>query len=101
MIETSDISINSPGASLVALHGPSPDRWPHRRSSMKQELHPLMAWWAVLYTLSMLARYQPATWVKLISVDDSQHALPIERLLERAISHLPVLITDTITEIST
>jgi hypothetical protein len=69
--------------------------------SMKQELHPLMAWWAVLYTLSMLARYQPATWVKLISVDDSQHALPIERLLERAISHLPVLIADTITEIST
>ncbi|MFJ4321278.1 ATP-grasp domain-containing protein, partial [Streptomyces lavendulae] len=31
---TSDISINSPGASLVALHGPSPDRWPHRRSSL-------------------------------------------------------------------
>lgn len=24
------------------------------------ELHPLMAWWAVLYALSMLARYQPA-----------------------------------------
>ncbi|WP_406409338.1 YaaC family protein [Streptomyces sp. NBC_01643] len=70
-------------------------------SPMKQELHPLMAWWAVLYALSMLARYQPAAWVKLISVDDSQHAVPIERLLERAISHLPVLIADTITEVST
>ncbi|WP_371797169.1 YaaC family protein [Streptomyces sp. NBC_01718] len=70
-------------------------------SSMKQELHPLMAWWAVLYSLSMLARYQPAVWVKLISVDDSQHAVPIERLLERAISHLPVLIADTSTEVST
>src|SRR5688500_18715682 len=35
-METSDISINSPGASLVALHGPSPDRWPTRRSSMSQ-----------------------------------------------------------------
>ncbi|MFI6093780.1 integrase core domain-containing protein, partial [Streptomyces sp. NPDC051218] len=32
--ETSDISINSPGASLVSLHGLSPDRWPHRRSSL-------------------------------------------------------------------
>src|SRR3954470_24344384 len=34
VIETSDISINSPGASLVALHGPSPDRWSARRSSI-------------------------------------------------------------------
>ncbi|MFE4925156.1 YaaC family protein [Streptomyces sp. NPDC056661] len=70
-------------------------------SLMRRELHPLMAWWTVLYALSMLARYQPATWVKLISVDDSRHAVPIERLLERAISHLPVLIADTITEVST
>jgi YaaC-like Protein len=23
-------------------------------------LHPLMSWWAVLYTLPMLARYQPS-----------------------------------------
>ncbi|MFI1956240.1 YaaC family protein [Streptomyces xinghaiensis] len=68
---------------------------------MKRELHPLMAWWAVLYALSMLARYEPATWVKLISIDDSQHAVPIERLLERAINHLPVLIADTISEVST
>ncbi|MDC7341274.1 YaaC family protein [Streptomyces lydicus] len=48
---------------------------------MKRELHPLMAWWAVLYALSMLARYQPAVWGTLISVDNSQHAVPIERLL--------------------
>jgi hypothetical protein len=70
-------------------------------SPMKRDLHPLMAWWAVLYTLSMLARYEPATWVKLISVDDSQHAVPIERLLERAITHIPALIADTIAEVST
>ncbi|GAO11994.1 precorrin-6Y C5,15-methyltransferase [Streptomyces lydicamycinicus] len=52
-------------------------------SPMDRELHPLMAWWAVLYTLSILARYQPAAGVKLISLDDSHHAAPIERLLER------------------
>jgi hypothetical protein len=57
--------------------------------SMKRGLHPLMAWWAVLYALSMLA------------IDNSQYTVPIERLLERAISHLPVLIADTITEVST
>ncbi|MEW1724726.1 YaaC family protein [Streptomyces sp. NPDC093109] len=67
---------------------------------MKRELHPLMAWWAVLYALSMLARYEPAVWGTLISVDNSQHAVPIERLLERAINHLPALIADTIAEVS-
>jgi len=59
--------------------------------AMKRELHPLMAWWAVLYALSMLSRYQPAVWGTLISVDSSRHAVPIERLLERAITHLSVL----------
>ncbi|QPP05251.1 hypothetical protein G4Z16_01330 [Streptomyces bathyalis] len=68
---------------------------------MSSELHPLMAWWATLYALSMLARYEPASWVTNISVDSSQHAVSIERLLERAIIHLPVLIADTITEVST
>ncbi|MFE2584571.1 YaaC family protein [Streptomyces sp. NPDC059378] len=60
-----------------------------------------MAWWAVLYTLSMPAGYEPASWVKLISLDDSQHAVLIEQLLERTINHLPVLITDAIAEVST
>ncbi|MFE2078024.1 YaaC family protein [Streptomyces misionensis] len=68
---------------------------------MSRELHPLMAWWAVLYALSMLARYEPASWVTNISVDSSEHAVSIERLLERALTHLPVLIADTITEVST
>ncbi|WP_030595670.1 YaaC family protein [Streptomyces anulatus] len=68
---------------------------------MTRELHPLMAWWAVLYALSMLARYEPASWVTNISVDNSQHAVSIERFLERAITHLPILIADTIIEVST
>ncbi|MFJ9634874.1 YaaC family protein [Streptomyces sp. NPDC101175] len=67
--------------------------------SMKRELHPLMAWWAVLFALSMLARYEPATWGTLINVDNSKYTVPIERLLERALNHLPVLIADAITEV--
>jgi hypothetical protein len=70
-------------------------------AGLSQELHPLMAWWAVLYALSMLARYQPAQWAGHIAVDGSQHAVPIERLLERAMEHLPVLIADTIGEVAT
>ncbi|WP_331724920.1 YaaC family protein (plasmid) [Streptomyces sp. NBC_00111] len=64
------------------------------------ELHPLMAWWAVLYALSMLARYQPAQWANHINVDGSRHAVPIEKILERAMEHLPVLIADTIEEVA-
>ncbi|WP_330323479.1 YaaC family protein [Streptomyces pseudovenezuelae] len=69
--------------------------------SMKRELHPLMAWWAVLDALSKLSRYQPAAWGTLINVDTSKHAVPIERLLEVGINHLPILIADAITEVST
>lgn len=39
-----------------------------------RSLHPLMAWWAVLHALSMLARYQPAEWATHINIDDSPHA---------------------------
>ncbi|MGW1916959.1 YaaC family protein [Streptomyces sp. NPDC002076] len=67
---------------------------------MSRELHPLMAWWAVLYTLSMLARYEPARWAAHINVDSSPHAVPIERLLELAIVQVPVLIRDAIAEVA-
>ncbi|MFF3313505.1 YaaC family protein [Streptomyces sp. NPDC002952] len=70
-------------------------------AGLQQELHPLMAWWAVLYALSMLARYQPAQWARHIDVDGSRHAVPIEKILDRALEHLPVLIADTIKEVAT
>jgi hypothetical protein len=37
----------------------------------------------------------------LINVDNSKFAVPIERLLERAINHLLVRIADAITDVST
>jgi hypothetical protein len=36
-----------------------------------RSLHPLMAWWAVLFALSMLARYQPAEWAAHTDVDQA------------------------------
>jgi len=54
-----------------------------------RSMHPLMAWWAVLFTLSMLARYQPAEWATHVDVDASPHAVPIERLLACAITVIP------------
>lgn len=63
-------------------------------------LHPLMAWWAVLYALSMLARYEPCAWQKRIDIDGSTEAAAIEHLLQAALDFLPALIRDAISEVS-
>ncbi|WP_143234554.1 YaaC family protein [Paractinoplanes atraurantiacus] len=68
--------------------------------SNKHPMHPLMTWWAVLYTLSMLARYQSAEWATYINVDRSPHAVPIEQLLQGALSAVPELIASTIRDVS-
>lgn len=63
-------------------------------------LHPLMAWWAVLHTFSMLARYQPAEWAAHINVDTSQHAVGIEKLLKQSIRIVPQLVAETIDQVA-
>lgn len=63
-------------------------------------LHPLLAWWAILYVLSMLARYEPSACVKMTDINCSVEASPIEHLLEVALARLPRLIVDTIDEVS-
>ncbi|NML54778.1 hypothetical protein HHL19_18765 [Streptomyces sp. R302] len=85
--------------SLTRGHGPARYFVP----SLSQEgraPHFLMVWWSVVYTLSMLARYEPATWAGLISVDTNPHAVPIESVLKRAIDSLPGLILGAIEEVS-
>jgi hypothetical protein len=32
-------------------------------------LHPLLAWWGVLYALSVVARYEPEGWFKAVAID--------------------------------
>ena len=65
-----------------------------------RSMHPLMAWWAALFTLSMLARYQPAEWAAHIDVDASSHAVPVESLLARAISIIPELVGEAIGQVT-
>jgi hypothetical protein len=62
--------------------------------------HPLLSWWAVLYALSMLARYEPAGWAKIIDVDSSREAVPVECLLDAAIDAIPSLVASTLKETS-
>ncbi|MFC8824842.1 YaaC family protein [Streptomyces sp. NPDC057137] len=64
-------------------------------------MHPLLAWWAVLYALSMLARYQPGQWTAQIDVNRSKDAVAIEYLLDSALATMPELILAAIDEVTT
>jgi hypothetical protein len=61
--------------------------------------HPLQAWWLVLFSLSMFARYQPAEWREALDVDRSQVAVPLEHALDVALTALPELIFQTLLDL--
>ena len=61
-------------------------------AGMSEALHPLMAWWIVLYALSMITRYHPAEWTRLIDVDHSAQATVIEFVLDAGLDAVPDLI---------
>lgn len=62
-------------------------------------MHPLMAWWMVLYAMSMLTRYQPVRWTEMIDVNRSEHATAIEYVLEAGVSAVPDLVDMAIDEV--
>lgn len=57
----------------------------------------LMTWWAVLFALSQLARYEPAVWVDAISPDNSALTVPIEDGLRAVQRELPQLVYHALT----
>ncbi|MEN8650600.1 hypothetical protein ABCR94_08175, partial [Streptomyces sp. 21So2-11] len=59
--------------------------------SMKKPAHPLPIWWATLFGLSILARYEPADWAAIINIDGSKSANSVEHLLDQAIEVIPHL----------
>lgn len=63
-------------------------------------LHLLMIWWAVLYTLSMIARYEPASWTAQLDINDSGFAQPVESILDAALEQIPPLIVGAIKDVS-
>lgn len=77
------------------------DRWIFPAlGDAESPLHPLLAWWALLFPLSMLARYEPARWATHIDVDSSPNAVPIETALTKALTVCPELILFTIRAVS-
>lgn len=63
---------------------------------MTDALHPLMAWWAVLFGLSMMARYEPANWYAMTQIDSSPDANAIEHVLDQALDVIPSILLDGI-----
>jgi hypothetical protein len=61
-------------------------------------LTPLMLWWALLFGLSSVARYDPELWVAALDVNNSEQAVPIEAALDIALEALPELILDALAE---
>lgn len=53
---------------------------------------PLLTWWALLFGLSNLARYYPVEWARAIDVDESRHAVILERVMTEALEAIPQLV---------
>ncbi|WP_460462410.1 YaaC family protein [Arthrobacter pigmenti] len=60
-------------------------------------LDPLLAWWTVLYALSMITRYKPVLWTEIIDVNRSSLAVPLEAMLSKALESVPAQIHATLT----
>jgi hypothetical protein len=59
-------------------------------------LNPLMTWWALLFGLSMLARYEPGVWVSALDLDRPGRAAQLAELMDQALQAIPILILDAI-----
>ena len=57
---------------------------------------PLMTWWLLLYTFSILARYQPRKWTQLLDLDASACAVNLQFALETALSAIPHLLVEAV-----
>lgn len=64
-----------------------------------RQIQPFLAWWAALFALSMLARYEPASWTRHLDVDASPDAVPLETMLDRALEACPLLVLNAIRQV--
>lgn len=53
---------------------------------------PLMTWWALLYSFSILARYEPRVWTKLLDLDKPTTAVLLQYALTEALTAVPQLV---------
>jgi len=97
-----DSNVDALARRLTQPYRDDHDRWAFPViAGTARALHPLIAWWAVLFALSMLARYEPASWTSHLNVDRSQDAVPLESALSVAMDSCPQLILHSIRMVAT
>lgn len=75
----------------------SRDRWLRPGVGPQRDyLKPLCAWWILLYSLSMVARYEPAEWAEVLDINRSDLAVAVESLLDIAMLIIPQLVLEAI-----
>ena len=67
---------------------------PSLEGNGKKAPSPLMTWWLLLYVFSMISRYRPGQWNKLLDLDKSECAVALDYALGEAISVLPHLVLE-------
>ncbi|MEU6555713.1 hypothetical protein ABZ915_36515 [Streptomyces sp. NPDC046915] len=55
---------------------------------------PLMCWWLILYSYSMLARYQRRKWSEALDVDKSKSAAALEYAMDIVLEVVPHLVLE-------
>jgi hypothetical protein len=68
------------------------DHWLRPELSDGSSPSELITWWALLYALSMLARYEPAAWFRALDYDSSPWAAPLGELLRIGVDVVPDLV---------
>jgi hypothetical protein len=68
------------------------DHWMRPELSDGSSPSELITWWALLYALSMLARYQPVAWFRALDYDASTWAAPLAELLRIGTDAVPRLV---------
>ena len=77
------------------------ERWLIPRLGGDSAPHLVTLWWALLFALSMRARYEPEGWTKDLDPDRSDHAVILETVLDAALDVCPKVIATTISELNT
>jgi len=100
-----DASRNMPGEELKAFFDKIAPEYRHRSDRFLRPAldadgstppSPLMTWWLLLYSFSILARYEPRRWAKLLDFDKTETAVLLQYALAQALTAVPHLVIEAL-----
>jgi hypothetical protein len=79
----------------IAPTAPGGDHWWRPRIG-DAAMNDLMMWWALLFGLSMLTRYEPAGWNAMLDLDEGPLSSHLVRLMDAAVDVVPSLVLEVL-----